>query len=64
MSHRVWLRVKFSESELASLQQEAPDSELRQDDDNTIDPQWLRDVDGVFTEDPLPRRASHEAILG
>jgi phosphoglycerate dehydrogenase-like enzyme len=54
MSHRIWLRVKLSESELASLQQEAPDSELRQDDDNTIDPQWLRDVDGVFTEDPLP----------
>jgi len=26
MSHRVWLRVKLSESELASLQQEAPDS--------------------------------------
>ena len=54
MSHRIWLRVKLSERELASLQQEAPDCELRQEDDTTIDPQWLHEVDGVFTEEPLP----------
>jgi D-2-hydroxyacid dehydrogenase (NADP+) len=54
MSRRIWLRIKLPERELASLQQEAPDYELCQDDDNTIDPQCLRDVDGVFTEDPLP----------
>src|SRR4029077_766601 len=26
----------------------------RQGDDTAIDPQWLREVDGVFTEDPMP----------
>ena len=54
MCRRIWLRVKLPERELASLQQEAPDCDLRQEDDDTIDPQWLREVDGVFTEDPMP----------
>ena len=43
-----------SREELASLQQEAPNCELRQEDDTAIDPQWLHEVDGVFTEEPLP----------
>jgi phosphoglycerate dehydrogenase-like enzyme len=51
---RIWLRVKLPERELASLLYEAPKCELRQADDDTIDPQWLREVDGVFTEEPLP----------
>ena len=51
---RVWLRVKLSAEDLASLQQGAPDCELRQGGDNEFDSQWLADVQGVFTEDPLP----------
>lgn len=54
MPYRIWLRVKLPETELASLRQETLQCELRQEDDNTIDPQWLRRVDGVFTEEPLP----------
>ena len=53
---RIWLRVKLPERELASLLQEAPKCELRQGDDDTIDPQWLHEVDAVFTEEPLPER--------
>jgi phosphoglycerate dehydrogenase-like enzyme len=51
---RIWLRVKLPERELASLLYEAPKCELRESDDDTIEPQWLREVDGVFTEEPLP----------
>ncbi|HEY6367060.1 MAG TPA: hypothetical protein VI585_19945, partial [Candidatus Binatia bacterium] len=51
---RIWLRVKLPERELASLLHDAPKCELRQGDDDTIDPQWLREVDGVFSEEPLP----------
>lgn len=53
---RIWLRIKLPERELASLLQEAPNCELRQGDDNAMDPQWLHDVDAVFTEEPLPDR--------
>ncbi len=51
---RIWLRVKLPEKELALLAQEAPDCELQQHDDDAIDPQSLSEVDGVFTEEPLP----------
>ena len=51
---RIWLRIKLPEQELASLARDVTDCELRQEDDTTIDPQWLREVDGVFTEEPLP----------
>lgn len=51
---RVWLRIKLPEQELASLARDVTDCELRQGDDTAIDPQWLRKVDGVFTEEPLP----------
>jgi phosphoglycerate dehydrogenase-like enzyme len=51
---RIWLRIKLPEQELASLARDVTDCELRQEDDTAIDPQWLREVDGVFTEEPLP----------
>ncbi len=54
MAHRIWLRVPLPENELAALQQSAPNCDLRQANDATVDPQWLREVDGVFTEEPLP----------
>jgi phosphoglycerate dehydrogenase-like enzyme len=54
MFRRIWLRVKLPAEDLAILQQEAPACELRQEDDRTIDPQWLRQVDAVFTEEMLP----------
>jgi phosphoglycerate dehydrogenase-like enzyme len=54
MAHTIWLRVKLSVDDLASLQQSSPDSELRQLDDGDVDPQWLNEVEGVFTEEPLP----------
>ena len=49
---RIWLRVKLPEQELASLPRNLT-CELRQGDDTTIDPQWLREVDGALTEEPL-----------
>jgi phosphoglycerate dehydrogenase-like enzyme len=54
MAHTIWLRVKLSVDDLASLQQSSPDSELRQLDDGDVDPRWLNEVEGVFTEEPLP----------
>ena len=50
---RIWLHVKLPEQELASLPRNLTNCELRQGDDTTIDPEWLREVDGVFTEEPL-----------
>jgi phosphoglycerate dehydrogenase-like enzyme len=50
---RIWLRAKLPEKELASLRQEVRGCELREGDDTT-DVQWLSEVDGVFTEEPLP----------
>ena len=54
MAHKIWLRVTIPERELASLRQSAPNCEVRQGDDAAIDPQWLNEVDGVFTEEALP----------
>jgi phosphoglycerate dehydrogenase-like enzyme len=51
---RVWLRVELSAEDLASLRQGAPDCELRQGGDQELDSPWLRQVAGVFTEEPLP----------
>ena len=51
---RIWLRVKLPERELASLPRNLANCELHQGDDTTVARQWLRDVDGVFTEEPLP----------
>ena len=55
MSFKIWLRVNLPASEVVALQQSAPTCELRQgDDDTAMDPQWISQVDGVFTEAPLP----------
>ncbi len=54
MSHKIWLRVKLPDNELASCKQEFPNCELRQGDDPGMDPQWLAQVDGVFTEETMP----------
>jgi len=54
MSQKIWLRVKLPENELASLQQEFSDCDLRTGDDSALDPQWLARVDGVFTEETVP----------
>lgn len=51
---RVWLRVKLSVEDLASLRQDAPNCELRQCDDSETNSEWLSQVAGVFTEEPLP----------
>lgn len=55
MSLKIWLRVNLPEKELAILRESAPQCELRQgEDDAAMDSQWIRQVDGVFTEAPLP----------
>ena len=54
MTHKFWLRVKLSADDLAALQQSAPDCELRQLEDGDAESQWLSEVEGVFTEEPLP----------
>lgn len=54
MSKKIWLRVKLSEKDLSQLQQEFSACELRQADDQSIDPLWRAQVDGVFTEESIP----------
>ena len=55
MSLKIWLRVNLPASELTKLRESTPGCELRQgEDDAAIEPQWLSQVDGVFTEAPLP----------
>jgi phosphoglycerate dehydrogenase-like enzyme len=54
MSRKIWLRVKLPDKELASLKQEFPGCDLRMGDDAGIDPQWLGQIDGVFTEETVP----------
>jgi phosphoglycerate dehydrogenase-like enzyme len=55
MSFKIWLRVKLPDEEFAALKQSAPQCELRQGaDDAAMDPRWISEVDGVFTEAPLP----------
>jgi phosphoglycerate dehydrogenase-like enzyme len=54
MSQKIWLRVKLPDKELASVKQEFPNCELRQNDDTGVDPNWLSEVDGVFTEETVP----------
>ncbi len=55
MSLKIWLRAELPSAQFAPLQQSAPMCELRHgDDDTAMDPQWISQVDGVFTEAPLP----------
>jgi phosphoglycerate dehydrogenase-like enzyme len=53
MSQKIWLRVKLPDEELASLNQDFPGTELRQGDDASMDPLWLPQVDGVFTDETV-----------
>jgi phosphoglycerate dehydrogenase-like enzyme len=53
MSPKIWLRVKLPEDDLLALRQDFSNCELRQGDDASVDAQWLREVDGVFTEETL-----------
>jgi phosphoglycerate dehydrogenase-like enzyme len=54
MPQNIWLRLKLPDKELASLEQEFSNCELRQIDDSGVDPQWLSEVDGIFTEETVP----------
>lgn len=54
MNPKIWLRLNLPEKELASLQRAFSICELRQTDDGSVERQWLSEVDGVFTEEPLP----------
>src|SRR5258706_3254086 len=54
MSQNIWLRVKLPDKDLTAVQQEFPNCELRQSDDSSIDPHWLGQIDGVFSEEPVP----------
>jgi phosphoglycerate dehydrogenase-like enzyme len=54
MTHKVWLRLKLSPEDLASLRSDARECELRELDDSEIDSEWLSEVEAVFTEEPLP----------
>ena len=54
MSNKIWLRLRLPDKELATLKDEFTNCELRQSDDSDIDPQWLSQVDGVFTEETVP----------
>ena len=55
MSIKIWLRVNLPTSELTKLRENTPECEIHQgEDDAAMDSQWLSQVDGVFTEAPLP----------
>jgi phosphoglycerate dehydrogenase-like enzyme len=54
MTHRIWLRINPPEEEIAALQREFSNCEFRRGDDASLFPQWLAQVDGVFTEEPIP----------
>jgi phosphoglycerate dehydrogenase-like enzyme len=55
MSIKIWLRVNLPASELTKLCENTPECEFRQGEDQaTMDSQWINQVDGVFTEAPLP----------
>ena len=54
MAQKIWLRVKLPDKDVASLQQEFSNCELRQGDDASLDSRWLSQVDGVFTEEAIP----------
>jgi phosphoglycerate dehydrogenase-like enzyme len=54
MTTEIWLRVRLPENELALLREEFPTCELRQTEDVELSAEWLREVEGVFTEEILP----------
>ena len=54
MTHRIWLRVNLPEEDIAALRREFSSCEFRHGDDASMEPQWLTQFDGVFTEEPIP----------
>jgi phosphoglycerate dehydrogenase-like enzyme len=54
MSRKIWLRVRLPAEELADLRRDFPACELRPGDDADVEPAWLGEAEGVFTEEPLP----------
>lgn len=54
MPHNIWLRVNLPDEEFSALERGVASCELRRGDDASIDPGWLREVDGVFSEETLP----------
>lgn len=54
MPGKIWLRVNLPDNELATLQQEFSNCELRQSNDAGMDSQWLAQVDAVFTKEAIP----------
>ena len=58
MIRKIWLRLNLPDEELALLKQEFPGCDLRQGNDASTDPQWLSEIDAVFTEETL-----HEELV-
>jgi phosphoglycerate dehydrogenase-like enzyme len=54
MARKIWLRLNLPEKDITALQQSFPDCELHQGDDGAVDSDWLREVEAVFAEEPLP----------
>ena len=54
MSHTIWLRLNLPNQALISLQREFSACDLRTGSDAGMDSQWVSQVDGIFTEDPVP----------
>jgi len=54
MPKNIWLRVNLPDDELTALQREFARCEIRRCDDAEMDPRWLAQIDGVFTEEPIP----------
>lgn len=54
MAVKIWLRVELPENELSLLRKEFPTCELSQSAHADLTPEWLREVEGVFTEEVLP----------
>jgi phosphoglycerate dehydrogenase-like enzyme len=54
MSKRIWLRVTLPEKDLSALQNEFPGCEITTETDDAIGAAQLQQIDGVFTEEPLP----------
>jgi phosphoglycerate dehydrogenase-like enzyme len=54
MTHKIWLRVNLPEENIAALRREFASCEFRHGDNASMNPQWLAQVDGVFTEEQIP----------
>jgi phosphoglycerate dehydrogenase-like enzyme len=54
VSHRIWIRFDLPPEGLAALRAAIPGCDFRHGDDAAADADWLQEVDGVFSEEPLP----------